>query len=133
MKVDLINTKCNKMPDQIYSAEQIRIPLLFPEILKSYSKHIIGLQPDDIISASVEYFTNIHKQRSLRNKGPEVRREVLESLFFKFQIRGTTVLQREVVEEIAILSQFPLELVQEIYKYFQLTQNRKLGFKSELD
>lgn len=45
----------------LYSAEQIRIPPELPDILKSYTKHIIREQPKDILAASVEYFSQLSK------------------------------------------------------------------------
>ena len=46
--------------EPIYSAEQIRIPAEFPDLLKNYSKFIIRKQPLDIVAASAEYTTHNH-------------------------------------------------------------------------
>ena len=43
------------MKEVIYSAEQIRIPPEFPDILKEYSKFILKSQPSDLVVASAEY------------------------------------------------------------------------------
>jgi hypothetical protein len=45
--------------EQIYSADQIRIPAEFPDILKNYSKFIIRKQPGDLIAASAEYASTL--------------------------------------------------------------------------
>lgn len=44
------------MSESLYSAEQIKIPTDLPEIMKNYTKYVIKTQPQDIISASAEYF-----------------------------------------------------------------------------
>ena len=42
------------MSDPVYTAEQIRIPPEFPDILKNYSKAVLRDQPVDIFTYSVE-------------------------------------------------------------------------------
>ena len=44
-----------QQPEPLFSAEQIRVPAEFPDILKDYSKFIIRTQPRDLVSASAEY------------------------------------------------------------------------------
>ena len=53
--------------EPIYSAEQIRIPAEFPDLLKNYSKFIIRKQPLDIIAASAECASHNHNSHSLRH------------------------------------------------------------------
>jgi hypothetical protein len=50
------------MDPPLYSAEQIKIPPELPEILKNYAKYVIKKHPTDIISTSLEYFTNLSSQ-----------------------------------------------------------------------
>jgi hypothetical protein len=48
--------------NEMYSAEQIKIPPELPEILKNYAKFIIKNHPEDILKASAEYFQNLASQ-----------------------------------------------------------------------
>jgi hypothetical protein len=40
--------------ETIYSIEQIKVPAGFPDLLKNYTKHILNLQPEDLIQESAE-------------------------------------------------------------------------------
>ncbi|EPZ34719.1 hypothetical protein O9G_004026 [Rozella allomycis CSF55] len=49
--------------ESIYTAEQIRIPSEFPDILKNYAKSVLKDQPNDVYTYSIEYFQNVQKSR----------------------------------------------------------------------
>ncbi|TPX35443.1 hypothetical protein SmJEL517_g02180 [Synchytrium microbalum] len=48
----------------IYCAEQIRIPPELPDLLKSFTKHIIRTQPGNLLAASAEYFQRLSKVKT---------------------------------------------------------------------
>ena len=42
------------MSEPVFTAEQIRIPPEFPDVLKNYAKAVLKDQPNDIFAYSVE-------------------------------------------------------------------------------
>ena len=72
------------MSESLFSAEQIKIPTDLPEIMKNYTKHVIKTQPQDIISASAEYFSRLAKQKS-SSPTKRLDRVQLEAFYNKFK------------------------------------------------
>ncbi|KNE54999.1 hypothetical protein AMAG_00936 [Allomyces macrogynus ATCC 38327] len=102
----------------IYSREQIVIPPEFPTILKNYSKFIIKNQPADIVAASVEYFSKLHKHQQLGRKVHTngVAREQLETLYSMFNLRGSSNVPKDSLIKIAVDALIPPTTVDELLK-----------------
>jgi hypothetical protein len=88
----LINTQifrndvCFAM-NTLYSAEQIKIHPELPEILKNYAKFIIKQNPEDILTASAEYFARLASQTNQANSGSQtITKLQLEVFFNKFYV-----------------------------------------------
>ncbi|KAJ3374968.1 Ropporin-1-like protein [Allomyces arbusculus] len=102
----------------IYSREQIVIPPEFPTILKNYSKFIIKNQPADIVAASVEYFSKLHKHQQLGRKVHTngVAREQLETLYSMFNLRGSSNVPKDTLIKVAVDALIPPTTVDELLK-----------------
>ncbi|KAJ3123201.1 hypothetical protein HK098_002125, partial [Nowakowskiella sp. JEL0407] len=70
------------MTDPLYCAEQIKIPPSLPDILKAYTKHILHLQPTDIIASSAEYFSTLAAQK-VKSKNKVLSGIQLEAVYAK--------------------------------------------------
>jgi hypothetical protein len=84
------------MSESLFSAEQIKIPSDLPEIMKNYTKYVIKNQPQDIISASAEYFSRLSKQKS-SSPSKRLDKVQLEAFYNKFKSKEK-VSQKEITD-----------------------------------
>lgn len=83
--------------EEVYCAEQIKIPPELPDILKKYAKHIIRTQPSDILSVSAEYFGRLAHQKS--QVGKRLTQNQLEAFYLKIFRKDKKEVTKKELEE----------------------------------
>ncbi|KAI9102810.1 hypothetical protein DFS34DRAFT_591429 [Phlyctochytrium arcticum] len=100
----------------LYTAEQIRIPPELPDILKSYTKHIIRTQPDNILEASAEYFGRLAKQRRDGGVVNKLNNMQLEAFYNKFYHADKVTVSKAEIQDACHATSIPNAYASDIFR-----------------